>query len=370
VNNLKNNLERTLRKPALQKPARGCEPSSLKMSSQLFPLFPIYLDKVLSVTDGDTTRTFTYHADGQLASASCDGIGRAGAHASSDIASQCSLRSGDMRTPQTETFLWDGLALIQRGDEQFINEPHVGGGNPVASSKGTSYFNDALGTTVGAKKDGKYSAAALTAFGEDLTVHSPTPTQNSNFFTGKPFVEGLGHAFLMRNYRAGLAKWQTADPMGYPDGWNQFMYCRNIVSSHIDMYGCVDYDLFDDGFQSDNDDKLREGARNYNPKDRITVAGHGDSSGSGIVASDGSEYSVEDIASMVRGNKRFKESNGTLPVEILACYCGLRDWAQWLADELGVEVTAYTGIVRFRTDGKVFAATGKVKVFKPKKVEE
>ena len=111
-----------------------------------------YLDKVLSVTDGDTKRTFTYHADGQLASASCDGIGRAGAS----------------RTPQTETFLWDGLALIQRGDEQFVNEPHVGGGNPVASSKGTSYFNDALGTTVGSKSNGKYSAAALTAFGEPL----------------------------------------------------------------------------------------------------------------------------------------------------------------------------------------------------------
>ena len=32
-----------------------------------------YLDKVLSVTDGDTTRTFTYHADGQLASATVGG---------------------------------------------------------------------------------------------------------------------------------------------------------------------------------------------------------------------------------------------------------------------------------------------------------
>ena len=196
-----------------------------------------YLDKVLSVTDGDTTRTFTYHADGQLASANYVNNGRAGAHASSDIASQCSLRSGDMRTPQTETFLWDGLALIQRGDEQFMNEPHVGGGNPVASSKGTSYFNDALGTTVGSKSNGKYSPAALTAFGEDLTVHSPTPTQNSNFFTGKPFVEGLGHAFLMRNYRAGLAKWQSADPMGYPDGWNQLAYCNNWVTGAVDLLG-------------------------------------------------------------------------------------------------------------------------------------
>ena len=188
-----------------------------------------YLDKVMSVTDGDTTRTFTYHADGQLASAT---VGSA-------------LRADRGATPlsETETFLWDGLALIQRGDEQFVNEPHIGGGNPVASSKGTSYFNDALGTTVGSKSNGKYSAAALTAFGEDLTVHSPTPTQNSNFFTGKPFVEGLGHAFLMRNYRAGLAKWQTADPMGYPDGWNQLAYCGNGVTGAVDLWGCAEWRL-------------------------------------------------------------------------------------------------------------------------------
>ncbi len=184
-----------------------------------------YLDKVLSVTDGDTTRTFTYHADGQLASATVGGEHRS-----------------PRDTPQTETFLWDGLALIQRGDEQFVNEPHVGGGNPVASSKGTSYFNDALGTTVGSKSNGKYSAAALTAFGENLSVGSPTPTQNSNFFTGKPMVEGLGHAFLMRNYRAGLAKWQTADPMGYPDGWNQLAYCNNGVTSAVDLLGCNELD--------------------------------------------------------------------------------------------------------------------------------
>ena len=178
-----------------------------------------YLDKVLSVTDGDTTRTFTYHADGQLASASCDGIGRAHTPGA----------------PQTETFLWDGLALIQRGDEQFVNEPHVGGGNPVASSKGTSYFNDALGTTVGSKSNGKYSAAALTAFGEGTDA-------DKAFFTGKPMVEGLGHAFLMRNYRAGLAKWQTADPMGYPDGWNALAYCNNGVVSSVDIYGAERYD--------------------------------------------------------------------------------------------------------------------------------
>ena len=43
----------------------------------------------------------------------------------------------------------------------------------------------------------------------------------------------------MRNYRAGLAKWQSADPMGYPDGWNQFAYCGNGVTSAVDYIGGI-----------------------------------------------------------------------------------------------------------------------------------
>ena len=174
-----------------------------------------YLDKVLSVTEGEQTYTYDYHVDGQLARANYGNGGRA----------------GRPLPAVTEDFLWDGLALIKRGDERFVNEPHVGGGNPIASSKGVSYFNDMLGTTVGAKKGAKYSAAALTAFGEGGSRHA--------FFTGKPQVAGLGHAFLMRNYRASLAKWQTADPMGYPDGWNALAYCCNSVTDAVDLWGCA-----------------------------------------------------------------------------------------------------------------------------------
>ena len=177
-----------------------------------------YLDKVMSVSDGKQKLTYDYHADGQIASANY-GNGK------------------------TEEFLWDGLALVRRGGEQFINELHIGGGNPVVSSKGTSYFNDMLGTTVGSKSNGKYSAAVLTAFGERLdNVDNTSPAIRSlgeGWFTGKPYVEGLGHVFLMRNYRAGLAKWQTADPLGYPDGWNQLAYCGNGVSEEVDVGGCV-----------------------------------------------------------------------------------------------------------------------------------
>ena len=175
-----------------------------------------YLDKVMSVSDGKQKLTYDYHADGQIASA-------------------------DYGNGKTEDFLWDGLALIRRGGEQFINEPHVGGGNPVVSSKGVSYLNDMLGTTVGFKTNGKYSAAALTAFGERLdNADGTSPAIRSlgeGWFTGKPYVEGLGHVFLMRNYRASLSKWQTADPMGYPDGWNQLAYCGNGVVGRVDVAG-------------------------------------------------------------------------------------------------------------------------------------
>ena len=45
----------------------------------------------------------------------------------------------------------------------------------------------------------------------------------------------------MRNYRSELGKWLTADPMGYPDGWNQLAYCGNGVTGAVDLWGCVIY---------------------------------------------------------------------------------------------------------------------------------
>ncbi len=217
-----------------------------------------YLDKVLSVTDGKRSYRYAYHVDGQLARA-------------------------DYGEGGSEDFHWDGLALVRRGDESFVNEPHVGDapkklrfggkprakrsarrarkgprGNPVVSSKGAAYFNDVLGTTVGvregrgASRKGakrRYTAAALTAFGESVPVAATSHNSNirqfdhsiisSPFFTGKPQVEGLGRVFLCRNYRADLAKWQTADPLGYPDGWNRLAYCGNDAAECVDFIGAV-----------------------------------------------------------------------------------------------------------------------------------
>ena len=165
-------------------------------------------DQYDRVTEGKNRITYGYHVDGQLAT----------------------VTKGNV----TEEFTWDGLALVKRDTTSYVNEPHPGGGAPVASSEGGVMFNDILGTTLGSIGADGYSPSSMTAFGD------AAKSSEEIFFTGKPHVDGLGHAFLLRNYRADLGKWPTADPLGYPDGWNQMAYCGNRVVNSVDyLGGCV-----------------------------------------------------------------------------------------------------------------------------------
>ena len=178
-----------------------------------------WLDKVTQITEGDKViRSFRYHMDGQLAAA-YDGS-------------------------NPETFLWDGLALIRRDTTNYLNEPAVTGGNPVIAGEKT-LFNDLLGSTLGAKSADGFSAIERDAFGE--VKPGETSDLGINFFTGKPQVEGLGYTFLFRNYRPDQGKWQTADPLGYPDGWNNLAYVNNGVTMKIDLYGTKEIIIFVSG---------------------------------------------------------------------------------------------------------------------------
>jgi len=162
-----------------------------------------WLDKVLAVREnGKKIASFDYQVDGQISQA---------------------IHGG-----KAENFLWDDLALVHRGETSFINEPYVTGGNPILSSKQGIMFNDMLGTTLGTKQE-KFNPVQMTAFGETKDPDA--------LFTGKPYIGEIGYTFLFRNYRADKGKWLTADPLGYPDGWNNLAYCKNIVFSTIDQTG-------------------------------------------------------------------------------------------------------------------------------------
>ena len=61
-----------------------------------------WLDKVSSVKEnGVEVASFTYHMDGQIATAKANG--------------------------RQENFLWDNLALISRNETEYVNEPYVTG---------------------------------------------------------------------------------------------------------------------------------------------------------------------------------------------------------------------------------------------------
>jgi len=81
--------------------------------------------------------------------------------------------------PTAEQFLWDGLALLRRGDTIFTNEPHPSGGSVVASysikNPGvmTFYLNDLLGTTLATVTGSAIDFKPLTAFGQPLKSATP-----------------------------------------------------------------------------------------------------------------------------------------------------------------------------------------------------
>ena len=163
-----------------------------------------WLDKLMSVSEaGKVSANFSYHPDGQIASVTyADG--------------------------RHENYLWDGLALIHRNGTDILNEPAITGGNPVLSGDKV-LFNDLLGNTLGVKDQSSYQPIRMTAFGESDNADA--------FFTGKPLVGELGYTFLFRNYRPEQGKWQTSDPLGYPDGWNNLAYVNNGVTMAIDWLG-------------------------------------------------------------------------------------------------------------------------------------
>lgn len=172
-----------------------------------------YLDKVIEVDRRGKITKFAYDGFGMLATKT--------------------LSDGTV-----ENWVWDGLALIRRGDDIYVNEPHISGGVPIVSKTkdGVRYHeHDFLGTTLWSM-DTKGKVVKdyqdTTIFGEGSIQHD-----RSARFTGKPYDEDLqAYVFPYRNYDASTARWRTADPAGYPDGINQHFYAA-IPTVQLDVIG-------------------------------------------------------------------------------------------------------------------------------------
>ena len=171
-----------------------------------------YFDKVTEANRNGKITKFVYDGTGMLASKiSSDG--------------------------KVENWMWDGLALIRRGKDIHVNEPHISGGVPIVSRtpNGTQFHeSDFLGTTLWSidAKGNVVSFQNDTIFGDGAIK-----TNRCARFTGKPYDEDLqAFVFPYRNYDEKSARWRSADPAGYPDGLNQHFYAA-VPTLEIDTMG-------------------------------------------------------------------------------------------------------------------------------------
>ena len=192
-----------------------------------------YLDKVTEVNRKGKITKFIYDGTGMLASKiSSDG--------------------------KVENWMWDGLALIRRGKDIHVNEPHISGGVPIISRTpdGTQFHeSDFLGTTLWSidAKGNVVSFQNDTIFGEGAIK-----TNRCARFTGKPYDEDLqAFVFPFRNYDEKSARWRSADPAGYLDGINNQFYAA-IPSFSLDPLGCwiLRVNSFNVGFPNGSEFKV------------------------------------------------------------------------------------------------------------------
>lgn len=172
-----------------------------------------YLDKVIEVLHNGETVKFSYDAFGMLAE----------------------KKFSDGRI---EKWLWDGITLIRRGSDIYVNEPHITGGVPLVSKTRDGVRcleHDFLGTTLWStdiKGEDVKDYQDTTVFGEGSIQQD-----RSARFTGRAYDDDLrAYVFPYRNYDAASAHWKSSDPLGYPDGVNQHFYAA-VPTVALDVWG-------------------------------------------------------------------------------------------------------------------------------------
>lgn len=116
-------------------------------------------------------------------------------------------------------------------------------GSLSAAVTDTYYVSDQLATTTAvADAAGEIASLETDAFGSPVGGG-----EQAARYTGKPYDADIGaYVFPFRNYRSDEARWMSADPSGFPDGSNAYIYSRRPYRE-IDATGLALSDLVGEG---------------------------------------------------------------------------------------------------------------------------
>jgi uncharacterized protein RhaS with RHS repeats len=126
----------------------------------------------------------------------------------------------------------------------------------------------------------------------------------------------------------------SKDPIDFDGGdSNLYGYVMGDPVNGVDPSGLADI-----SYISDDEWWTSFLVDTYNPKDRITIAGHGDEQGLINYKPDEAHKLADEIKKL----NKYK-NNPNMDIEIQACYAGSGNFPQDLADATGRNVTAYKG---------------------------
>lgn len=86
--------------------------------------------------------------------------------------------------------------------------------------------------------DAQHMAQWRAAHTPPAACEAQAPDELKLFFTGRPYdVASDSFLFKYRNYQPVQGRWTSVDPSGFPDGANNFQYCRNNPATFRDNDG-------------------------------------------------------------------------------------------------------------------------------------
>ncbi|MFZ6735849.1 RHS repeat-associated core domain-containing protein, partial [Undibacterium sp. Ji42W] len=290
-------------------------------------------------------------------------------------------------------FMYDGVNIVQElngaspinnyisagVDQVFVQQSGAG-----ASATNLTYLTDALGSTI----------RLTNAAGDKVVDYSYDPygntkadtvINNSFQYTGRE-NDGTGlYYYRARYYSPATHRFISEDPIGLNGGINTYGYVRGNPVTHIDPLGLADLNLFNPQPGSHDLTGNYPGGNAWNEPAFYTVAGHGNP---GNMSDDRNGTSPwkplwpENLANMIKSDPNWKNR----PVKLGSCNTGIswpqghggKNWepfAQTLAHQLGVPVTAPTGFIYYTprgiigtsaTDPGPISSPGQWKTFYPK----